>query len=50
MDSTDQRGPMKLITDYMFLLEDGHSNRTKCLYHISYGGGGWARKTSLSPQ
>ena len=22
---------------------------TKCLYHISYGGWGWARKTSLSP-
>ena len=22
---------------------------TKCLYHISYGGWGWARKTNLSP-
>ena len=21
----------------------------KCLYHISYGGRGWARKTSLRP-
>ena len=27
----------------------GTEQPTKCLYHISYGGRGWARKTSLSP-